>query len=360
MNGPIVLEARELTKIYHLGRPMLGFGRSALRIDAVNDVSFDIRRGETFGIVGESGSGKSTTAKLLMRLVEPTSGAIRLNGKDSLALDQEDLRRSRGAIQMVFQDPFASLNPRLTVGYQLAEPLAVHALAPAGERRDRVAGLLERVGLDPRRAASYPHEFSGGERQRVAIARALAAEPDLIVADEAVSALDVSVRAQILNLLEDIKAQTRLSMIFISHDLSVVRHISDRVAVMYRGRIVEYGPTEAVFGGPLHPYTLELLEAIPRPVPGGRRRSRTPISSVEGVGPSTGCRYAARCALAVEACRQTEPGLVERATGHASACLRAEEVAPPSEVRLRGGADALARLRRLQARFLKGGKETAA
>ena len=263
-----VLDVTNLTKVFRQRARL--FGRDRWReVPAVNGVSFSVRRGETLGLVGESGSGKSTTARLLLRLIEPTTGTIRLNGQDLSALPPSELRLRRGGMQMVFQDPYASLNPRLSIGYQLAEPLLVHGLCSRREAHTRVATLLERVGLNPHHARSYPHQFSGGQRQRIAIARALAAEPELIVADEAVSALDVSVRAQILNLISDIRRESRLSLVFISHDLGVVWHVVDHVAVMYRGRIVEMGPVKTVFQAPRHPYTRELLDAMPLARAGG-------------------------------------------------------------------------------------------
>jgi len=252
-----------LSKTFPLGASLFGWRRGGV-LRAVDDVGFMVARGETFGVVGESGSGKSTLARLILRLIEPSAGRIEFNGEDLRALDAEALRRRRRGMQMVFQDPFASLNPRLTVARQLAEPIRLHGLAEGAAVGARVARLLDEVGLRAEHAGRYPHEFSGGQRQRIAIARALAAEPDLIVADEAVSALDVSVRAQILNLLGDIKRRTRMAMIFISHDLGVVRHLADRVAVMHRGRIVELGTTAEIFASPRDDYTRRLLAAMPR------------------------------------------------------------------------------------------------
>jgi oligopeptide transport system ATP-binding protein len=350
--APPVLEVRGLTKTFSRRTGMPGFRRVS-SVAAVQSVSFSVAEGETLGLVGESGSGKSTTARLLLRLIEPTSGSVRLNGHDLAALSAGELRTRRGGMQMIFQDPFASLNPRLSVGYQLAEPLIVHGLCGRAEARERVGALLERVGLNPAHARSYPHQFSGGQRQRIAIARALAVGPDLIVADEAVSALDVSVRAQILNLLADIRREQRLSMVFISHDLGVVWHVVDRVAVMYRGRIVETGPVKAVFRSPRHPYTRELLEAMPVARPGGRPRAALGVAGEESVA-GIGCSFAGRCPMAVDACRRSEPELAPVGADHASACFRAAEV-PPFVL----GADpmpaaARERLRKLQDRFLAG------
>jgi oligopeptide transport system ATP-binding protein len=288
-----VLAVEGLTKTFTRRTGLPGFRRTT-SVAAVRDVSFTVAKGETLGLVGESGSGKSTTARLLLRLIDPTAGMVRLNGNDLASLSAHDLRQRRGGMQMVFQDPFASLNPRLSVGYQVAEPLIVHGIAGRAETRDRVAALLERVGLNPAHAGSYPHQFSGGQRQRIAIARALAVAPDLIVADEAVSALDVSVRAQILNLLADIRREQQLSMVFISHDLGVVRHVVDRVAVMYRGRIVESGPGKAVFETPRHPYTRELLEAMPVTRPGGRQRPAEALPRTTEAPAGEGCSFSSR------------------------------------------------------------------
>jgi len=353
MSGALpVLDVAGLSKTFVRRSGLPGFRREH-RVAAVRDVSFTVAKGETLGLVGESGSGKSTTARLLLRLIDPTSGIVRLNGNDLASLSADALRRRRGGMQMIFQDPFASLNPRLAVGYQIAEPLVVHGIATRAEARDRVDALLDRVGLNPAHARSYPHQFSGGQRQRIAIARALAVAPDLIVADEAVSALDVSVRAQILNLLADIRREQALSMVFISHDLGVVRHVVDRVAVMYRGRIVESGPVQAVFHAPRHPYTRELLEAMPVTRPGGRARIVAAPSVVDDGGGS-GCAFAPRCPLAVERCRRDEPELAPAGEGRLSACFRAADVAPFSLGASPVPDAARARLERLQARFLAG------
>jgi len=352
MTAPPVLAVEALTKTFTWRRGLPGFRRTHA-VHAVRDVSFSVGKGETLGLVGESGSGKSTTARLLLRLIEPTAGSVRLNGKDLAALGAHELRARRGGMQMIFQDPFASLNPRLTVGYQVAEPLIVHGIAGRGEARARVAALLERVGLNPSHARSYPHQFSGGQRQRIAIARALAVAPDLVIADEAVSALDVSVRAQILNLLDDIRREQQLSMVFISHDLGVVRHVADRVAVMYRGRIVETGPARAVFHTPRHPYTRELLEAMPVARPGGRGMAARPPLEADAAA-AAGCGFASRCPLAVERCRSAEPPLAPVAAGHESACFRAADVAPFSLGASNVPPAARERLRRLQERFLAG------
>jgi oligopeptide/dipeptide ABC transporter ATP-binding protein len=297
----------------------VGGGR---HVHAVRDVSFTVGKGETLGLVGESGSGKSTTARLLLRLIDPTAGTVRLNGNDLASLSAHDLRQRRGGMQMVFQDPFASLNPRLSVGYQVAEPLIVHGLAGRAETRDRVAALFERVGLNPAHAGSYPHQFSGGQRQRIAIARALAVAPDLIVADEAVSALDVSVRAQILNLLADIRREQQLSMVFISHDLGVVRHVVDRVAVMYLGRLCEVADSGSLFATPAHPYTAALMAAIPVPdpdVPLGDTKLK-PGDPPSPLDPPSGCRFRTRCPHAQARCTDEVPPLRRIAPGREVAC----------------------------------------
>ncbi len=343
-----VLEVENLTKVFAGSSGFLGLGRRhSLR--AVDDVTFSVSEGETLGIVGESGSGKSTTARLILRLIEPSSGRIRLDGDDLSGLSADALRARRRGMQMVFQDPFASLNPRLSVGYQLAEPLRVHRICSSADTGSRVSALLSRVELNPHHARSLPHQFSGGQRQRIALARALAVEPRLIVADEAVSALDVSVRAQILNLIDDIRRESKLSLVFISHDLGVVRHVADRVAVMFLGRVVEIGPVAEVFATPRHPYTRELLEAMPVPMPGGRRAAARPRQPGDT---GAGCSFASRCPLAVAVCRTSVPLLTNAGANRASACFRAADVPPFLFDRARRSEAAETRLRRLQDRFL--------
>jgi peptide/nickel transport system ATP-binding protein/oligopeptide transport system ATP-binding protein len=343
-----ILQAKGLSKIF--GARQHWFDRSpGSGFAAVSDLSFSVARGETLGIVGESGSGKSTTARMLLRLVEPSGGTLLFDGEELLGLDAEALRVRRRGIQMVFQDPFSSLNPRMRIGAQIGEPLHIHGLVSGTDVSERVAALMSLVGLDPARMQAYPHEFSGGQRQRIAIARALASEPKLIVADEAVSALDVSVRAQILNLFDDLKRASDLALIFISHDLGVVRHLVDRVAVMYRGRIVEIGATAALFSNPRHPYTRALLSAIPVPRVGARRARGAQLPSLAEA--SRGCPYATRCPLVVERCRRELPALAIQASGQLSACFRAADV-PPIASDLQSDPSAAAeRLRRLQARF---------
>lgn len=319
------LRVRDLVKTFALSRDT-PFGRQRL-VQAVSGVSFDIARGETVGLVGESGCGKSTVAKLIARLLEPTSGDIRFEGRDLLRLSKEDTRQLRRQIQIVFQDPYASLNPRMTVGEIVSESWRVF---PDMLKRkywpERTAELLQRVGLHPDDASRYPHQFSGGQRQRISIARALAPNPSFIVCDEPVSALDVSVQAQVINLLEDLQDENRISYLFIAHDLSVVRHICDRVLVMYLGRIVESGPTSTVYNQPTHPYTQALLSAIPVSTPFGRDEIQR--DDLEGevpspINPPSGCAFHTRCRYATRRCRQETPQL-RPVNGNSSACHHAQ------------------------------------
>lgn len=297
------------------------FSRIVGAVQAVDGVSLSIRRGETVSLVGESGCGKTTVGRCILRLIPPTSGAVTFNGQDVGAWRGKALRAGRRHMQIIFQDPYGSLNPRMTVYGMLAEVLAAHRIVPRAQRRDRVYELLDLVGLPPESADRYPHEFSGGQRQRIGIARALAADPDLIIADEAVSALDVSIRAQILNLLEDLQTRLGLTYLFISHDLSVVRHVSDHVAVMYLGRIVEHAPVDALFDGPVHPYTKALLAAAPTPDPDRRRiRIVLPGDVPSPINPPSGCRFHPRCPDATPACARTEQRLTEIRPGHHVAC----------------------------------------
>jgi oligopeptide/dipeptide ABC transporter ATP-binding protein len=297
--------------------------RTIGHVRAVDDVSFSIRRGEVLALVGESGSGKSTTGRLVLRLLEPTAGSVRFGGTDLLALGRREMREIRRRMQIVFQDPFSSLNPHLRVDDMLEEALIIHDLEPdAGRRRARVAELLGVVGLRPEYGRRFPHEFSGGQRQRLAIARALAVKPDFIVADEPVSALDVSIQAQIVNLLQELQQRFGIALLFIAHDLGVVRHVATRVAVMYLGRIVEMGDTEQVFAAPAHPYTEALISAIPVPDPDAQRRRIILGGEIPSpMSPPSGCVFRTRCRYATEACAQTVPVLEERAPGHAAACL---------------------------------------
>jgi oligopeptide/dipeptide ABC transporter ATP-binding protein len=314
-----VLEVRKLVKRFPVRRGL--FRRTVAQVHAVDDVSFDIGQGETLSLVGESGSGKTTTGRCVLRLVEPTSGEIRFEGQDVLSLDQRSLRKLRRKTQVIFQDPYSSLNPRMRVRSIVAEPLVIHRVGTRQERAERTAELLTMVGLDPQVGSRYPHEFSGGQRQRIGIARALALNPRFIVADEPVSSLDVSIQAQILNLLVDLQEKLNLSYLFIAHDLRIVEHISDRVAVMYLGKLVELAPTAELYRIPQHPYTKALLASVPEPDP---QKAKT-VPLVQGdpptpLNPPSGCRFHPRCPVAVERCRSEEPPLVDTGGGHLTAC----------------------------------------
>jgi oligopeptide transport system ATP-binding protein len=321
-NGEPLLAVRDLVKHYPI---MSGFlGRAAGLVRAVDGVSFTIRRGETLGLVGESGCGKTTTGRCILQLERPTRGSVRFDGQELTTLGGRALRAVRRRIQVIFQDPYSSLNPRMTVGDILAEPLHVHGFVRGhAEGAARVRALLEQVGLLPQHARRYPHQLSGGQRQRVGVARALALQPSLIICDEPVSALDVSIQAQIINLLEDLQRDLRLTYLFVAHDLSVVRHISDRVAVMYLGRIVEMADRQTIYEAPAHPYTRALLSAVPIPDPAieaGRERQVLGGEVPSPLHPPAGCVFHPRCPIAVERCRADVPPLREIAPGHWAAC----------------------------------------
>jgi oligopeptide/dipeptide ABC transporter ATP-binding protein len=323
--GEPILEVRTLVKHFHVGGGLFGGAPGVVR--AVDGVSFTIQRGETLGLVGESGCGKTTTGRCILQLERPTSGQVIFEGHDLTTLEGADLRRARRRIGVIFQDPYSSLNPRMTVGQIVEEPIAVHGLVPdAAARKRRVRELLERVGLLPQHGRRYPHELSGGQRQRVGVARALAMEPTLIVCDEPVSALDVSIQAQIINLLEDVQAEFGLTYLFVAHDLAVVRHISDRVVVMYLGKIAELADRKELYDDPLHPYTRALLAAVPIPDPElEARRDHTVLRGEvpSPLRPPSGCVFHPRCPIAIDRCRTEVPELREVKPGHWAACILA-------------------------------------
>ncbi|MGQ0845921.1 MAG: ABC transporter ATP-binding protein [Sporichthyaceae bacterium] len=324
----VVLEVRDLVKHFPMTQGIV-IKRQVGAVRAVDGVTFDLHRGETLGLVGESGCGKSTVAKLLMGLEKPTAGHAWYGGQDIFTLKGDEQRKLRRQIQLVMQDPYSSLNPRMTVADIVGEPFEIHPeVAPKGDRQKKVRDLLDVVGLNPEHINRYPHQFSGGQRQRIGIARALALRPEIIVCDEPVSALDVSIQAQVMNLLEQLQDEFGLSYIFIAHDLSVVRHLSDRVAVMYLGRIAEIGTDTEIYEHPTHPYTQALLSAVPVPDP--TMRGRREVIRLTGDVPSpadppSGCRFRTRCWKAQDKCAAEEPELVERAAAHPSACHFAEE-----------------------------------
>ncbi|MEE3954329.1 ABC transporter ATP-binding protein [Peribacillus frigoritolerans] len=325
MMGVPTAEKKVLLKVDQLKQyfPIKGgfFGRTINHVKAVDDITFDIKQGETLSIVGESGCGKSTTGRAILRLDEPTSGSIHFQDKDLLSLGKKEMRRTRKDLQVIFQDPFASLNPRQTIGKILGEALAIQNVVPKEKRKSRIEELLGHVGLRPESMERYPHEFSGGQRQRIGIARALAVDPKLIICDEAVSALDVSIQAQVLNLLKSLQRQFDLTFLFISHDLGVVRHISDRVMVMYLGKIVEIADKKSIFEQPQHPYTRALLSAIPVPNPVHERERILLTGDVPSpIDPPNGCRFHTRCPFVQDICKTQLPELKRSAQNHQVAC----------------------------------------
>ena len=336
-----LLSVHELVKHFPVRRGTV-LGRELGRVHAVDGVSLDVQPGETVGLVGETGCGKSTVARLMTRLLEPTSGRITYDGRDITHLDRRRLRPLRREVQMIFQDPYSSLNPKRPVGAIIGEPLRLHRIGTKRERRLRVREVMTQVGLNPEHYNRYPHEFSGGQRQRVGIARAIVTNPRLIVADEPVSALDVSLQAQILNLLQDLRDDLGLTLVFISHDLSVVRHLCDRVAVMYLGKVVELSPSDELYARPIHPYTETLLSAVPIPDPAARSRRRRIVLRGDvpsPIAPPPACRFHTRCRYATELCSTVEPQLVSHGDLHLAACHHPLNTgtngAPASRVELR-------------------------
>ncbi len=344
-----LLEVDNLVRHFVAARSLLGAPKVVVR--AVDGVSFKVEAGKTLALVGESGCGKSTVGRLVLRLIEAQAGRVLFEGRDIAQYNPEEMRAYRRRAQIIFQDPYASLNPRMTIAQALTEPLKLHGLAEPGQRRKRVDEILRLVGLEPRFAQRYPHEFSGGQRQRIAIARAIAVEPKLIVCDEPVSALDVSIRSQILNLLRDLQRELGLAYIFISHDLAVVKHVADHVAVMNLGEIVETGPAAAVFEAPRHPYSRALLSAIPIPSP-SQERTRMVLSGElpSAINPPSGCRFHTRCPYVIDRCRSERPEPVSDAAGHAAACHRVGEL-PAFAVAARDSGRRSAMLERLTAAF---------
>lgn len=321
----VLLDVQNLVKYFPVRGGVLQRVRAQVR--AVDDVSFKIQKGETLGVVGESGCGKTTVGRTILRLIPPTGGRVLFQGKDLFALSGADLKHARRDLQIIFQDPYSSLDPRMPIGESIAEGLEAHGIGTKQDRNEIVVNYLKKVGLESYHARRYPHEFSGGQRQRIGIARALALRPQLIVCDEPVSALDVSIQAQVLNILKDLQAEFGLTYLFIAHNLSVVEHISDRVAVMYLGKMVELASREDLFRSPRHPYTRALMSAIPVPNPAARRERIILQGDVPSpLNPPSGCRFHTRCWMARDICRQVEPVFEEKAPGHWSACHFAEEV----------------------------------
>ncbi len=320
MAAEALLEVKHLVKHFPITQGII-FSKKVGAVQAVDDISFTVNKGETLGLVGESGCGKSTTGRVILRLIEATSGEVRFDGRNILTLNAKEMRELRKDMQIIFQDPYASLNPRMTVGDIIAEPLKIHGLAKGKERQKRVQELLEVVGLASYHARRYPHEFSGGQRQRIGIARALAVKPKLIICDEPVSALDVSIQAQVINLLQDLQKEFGLTYLFIAHDLSVVKHISDRVAVMYLGKIVELADKYELFDNAKHPYTQALLTAIPVADPNYKRERIILQGDVPSpINPPSGCRFHTRCPKVMDICKEQVPESVEVASNHWAAC----------------------------------------
>lgn len=321
-NHEILLKVEDLVKHFPITRGIL-VQKQIGAVHAVDGVTFDVHRGETLGLVGESGCGKSTTGRTILQLYRPTSGKVIFEGKDLVSMKGEELRKTRQRMQMIFQDPYASLNPRMTVGEIIGEPLVIHDIARGKKVEERVESLLELVGLNPAFSNRFPHEFSGGQRQRIGVARALALQPSLIVCDEPISALDVSIQAQVVNLLEDLQEEFNLTYLFIAHDLSMVKHISDRVAVMYLGIIVELASRNDLYDNPLHPYTQALLSAVPIPDPLAEEKRQRIILQGDvpsPVNPPSGCRFRTRCPLAADICAAEKPEFREVTAGHWVAC----------------------------------------
>ncbi len=319
--GEYLLEIKNLKKYF----PIKGgvFSRTVANVKAVEDVSLNIKPGEVVGLVGESGSGKTTAGRTILRLIEPTEGEIIFNGTDIAKVSRSQMREYRKEMQIIFQDPFASLNPRMTVGDIIGEALDIHKLARGKAREERIVQLLERTGLSAQHMRRYPHEFSGGQRQRIGIARALAVDPQFIVADEPVSALDVSIQAQVVNLLQDLKEELGLTLLFIAHDLGVVEYISDRVVVMYLGRVMEIAPAKELYRNPIHPYTEALLSAVPIPDPTVKRERTILQGDIPSpINPPSGCVFRTRCPIAIKECAEVVPPLEEISPGHFKACIR--------------------------------------
>lgn len=327
MTAPIPATSSNLLELDRLKKwfPIRGgiLSRVVANVKAVNDVSFSVRKGEVLGLVGESGSGKTTVGRTLLRLIEPTEGSIRFAGQEITHLSKAAMRPYRRKMQIIFQDPFASLNPRMTVGDIISEPLVIHGIGTPSDRHDRVAELLKKVGLLPDQVRRYPHEFSGGQRQRIGIARALAVNPEFVVADEPVSALDVSIQAQVVNLMQDLKDELGLTILFIAHDLAVVEYISDRIAVMYLGKVMEISPAKELYRSPKHPYTEALLSAIPVPDPTVKRERIVLQGDIPSpINPPSGCVFRTRCRYVLPECSTTVPELKEVSPGHFKACIR--------------------------------------